>query len=85
MKNFIKWLFGINTEDTTKFMVITSDRLEAKRLAKANDMAGFIWELEANSWRKYKHNEPTTDFVTAYREIVRDLLEEYSINPDDLY
>jgi hypothetical protein len=84
MKNFIKWLFGKNTDDTTKFLMITSDGLEAKRMTKSLDMALCLWDLQHNSWRIYKHREPDTDFVTAYRELISDNLSNYGINIDDL-
>ena len=50
----------------------------------ANKMAGFIWELKHNFWRKWKHNE--TDFnLDNYKRALADLMEEHNINPDELY
>ena len=54
---------------------------EIKRLAKANDMAMFIWELVHNGWRDFKHTD--YDYEKAWQKI-RDLLSEYNIDVDDL-
>jgi hypothetical protein len=47
-------------------------------------MAGFIWELKHNFWRKWKHNEE--DFtLDNYKEALAELLDEHNINIDELY
>jgi replication initiation and membrane attachment protein DnaB len=65
-------------------MIVTfqsEDEQEIKRLAKANDMAQFIWELVHNGWRDFKHTD--YDYQPAWDKI-NELLEQYKINIDDL-
>ena len=51
---------------------------------KAAKMAGFIWELKHNFWRKWKHDD--VDFnLDTYKEALHELMEEHNINPDELY
>ena len=59
----------------------TEDEMEAKRLAKAGDMASFIWELVHNGWREFKHTD--YDYQKAW-DVIHRLLEEHSININDL-
>lgn len=59
----------------------TEDPMEVKMLAKANDMALFIWELVHNGWREFKHTD--YEYEKAWDKI-RELLEEHNINIDDL-
>jgi len=59
----------------------TDEPQEIKRLAKADDMAAFIWELVHNGWRKFKHTD--YDYETAW-ERINELLEEYNIDINDL-
>ena len=59
----------------------SKDSQEIKRLAKADDMAMFIWELVHNGWREFKHTE--YDYEPAWKKI-NDLLEEHNIIIDDL-
>ena len=59
----------------------SDDEKEIKRLAKANDMASFIWELVHNGWREFKHTD--YDYEKAWLKI-NQLLSEYDISPDDL-
>jgi len=59
------------------------DRMSHLRCVKSSDMAGFIWELKHNFWRKWKHDE--TDFnLYNYKEALYELMEEYDINSDEL-
>ena len=61
----------------------SEDVIEFKQSMKANDMAMFIWELKNNFWRKWKHDD--SDFnLETYRQALRELLDEYNINPDEL-
>ncbi len=49
----------------------------------ANKMAGFIWELKHNFWRKWKHDD--SDFnLDTYKEALADLMDEWNINADEL-
>ena len=57
------------------------DITEAKRLAKANDMAMFIWELVYNGWREFKYTD--YDYQKAWNKI-NDLLDEFGIDIDDI-
>ena len=58
------------------------DEMAMKRAMKSTDMA-FIWELQHNFWRKWKHDE--TDFnLDTYREALGDLLDAHNINIDEL-
>jgi len=59
----------------------TEDPMEVKMLAKANDMALFIWELVHNGWREFKHTD--YEYEKAWDKI-HDLLKEHNINIDDL-
>lgn len=59
----------------------SEDDLEIKRLAKATDMAFFIWELVYNGWRDFKHTD--YDYKKSWDKI-NNLLAEYDINIDDL-
>ena len=60
----------------------TTDYTEAKRLAKANDMANFIWELVHNGWRDFKHTD--YDYEPAWNKI-RQLLDDNGIDIEDLW
>ena len=65
-------------------MVVTfksNDAQEIKRLAKADDMALFIWELVHNGWRDFKHTD--YDYEKAWEKI-HELLVQFNINIDDL-
>ena len=64
-----------------KFIVKTKNQQEAKRLAKADDMAAFIWQLVHNGWREFKHTD--YDYEPAWDKI-RELLDEHNIDIDDL-
>ena len=59
----------------------SDDPKEIKALAKAQDMALFIWELKHNAWREFKHTD--YEYEKAWDKI-NDLLDKYNINPDDL-
>lgn len=59
----------------------TEDPKEIIQLAKASDMAAFIWELTHNGWREFKHTD--YDYEKAWYKI-NELLEEYNINPNEL-
>ena len=65
-----------------KFKVTTKNEQEAKRLAKATDMASFIWELVNNGYRGLKHID--YDYAPAWKKI-HELLDEHNIDIDDLY
>jgi hypothetical protein len=59
------------------------DKMDHLRCVKSTDMALFIWELEKNFWRKWKHDE--TDFnLDNYKEALYDLMQEHNINVDEL-
>ena len=59
------------------------DEMAMKRAMKSTDMASFIFELQNNFWRKWKHDD--TDFnLDTYKESLGDLLDEYDINIDEL-
>ena len=63
---------------------IEGDESRHKQCIKANDMASFIWELNNNFWRKWKHDD--VDFnLDTYKEALHELMEEHNINPDELY
>lgn len=57
----------------------TTDRMEAKRLAKASDMAYFIWELTLNGYGRIRRGE-----FKDYPELIKYLLEENAIIIEDL-
>ena len=59
----------------------SNDPQEIKRLAKADDMAMFIWELVHNGWRDFKHTD--YDYQPAWEKI-HELLGQFNINIDDL-
>ena len=62
---------------------VREDEIAMKRAMKSTDMVMFIWELQHNFWRKWKHDD--TDFnLDTYRESLGDLLDEYNINIDEL-
>ena len=65
-----------------KFKVTTKDPIEARQLAKASDMASFIWELVNNGWREFKHTD--YDYGPAWDKI-NSLLDEHGIVIDDIY
>ena len=55
------------------------DKLNHLRCIHSTDMAAFIWELEHNFWRKWKHDE--TDFnLDNYKDELSDLMNEYNID-----
>jgi hypothetical protein len=59
------------------------DRISHLRYVKSLDMASFIWELQHNFWRKWKHDESNFT-LSNYKEELYLLLEEYSINIEEL-
>ena len=59
----------------------TEDPQEIKRLAKADDMALFIWELVHNGWRDFKHTD--YEYEKAWDKI-NELLSTHNIDIDDL-
>ena len=59
----------------------SEDPKEIIQLAKASDMASFIWELVHNGWREFKHTD--YDYHLAWEKI-RELLEEHNLNPEEL-
>lgn len=59
----------------------TDDPKEILLLAKASQMACFIWELKHNGWRSFK--ETDYDYLPAWQRI-NELLEEHGIDPDEL-
>jgi len=60
------------------------DKQALKQCVNAEKMAGFIWELKFNFWRRWKHDE--SDFnLDTYKEALYDLMQEHNINPDELY
>ncbi len=70
-----KLKFDLNKEDDMQYYI---------QCVHANKMAGFIWELQNNFWRKWKHTEEEFT-LDNYKEALADLLAEYRINPDELY
>ena len=66
-----------------KITIESTDNDEVKQLVKSQDMALFIWELQHNFWRKWKHDESTFT-LDNYKEALSDLLYEYGIIADDL-
>ena len=70
-----------------KYKVTTKDPKEAKRLAKATDMAFFIFELVCNS-RSLLDRQLTRkaeeDALDLFYEHINYLLEKYSIDINDL-
>ena len=59
------------------------DRTFLKRIAKSNDMALVLWELQNNFWRKWKHDDSSFD-LEVFKKGLSDLLAEYHVDPDDL-
>lgn len=59
----------------------SEDPKEIKRLAKANDMADFIWELVHNGWREFKHTD--YDYEKSWEKI-NELLSVYGIDVEDM-
>jgi len=59
------------------------DKMAHLRCIKSPDMTGFIWELQHNFWRKWKHDEDNFT-LDNYKEELLKLLEEYSINVGEL-
>jgi hypothetical protein len=65
-------------------MKVTLEKVSAqqiKRIAKADDMAYFIWELKHNAWRRFKHTD--YDWEKSW-EVINELLVEHNINTEDL-
>lgn len=58
---------------------------ELLRVQKANNMAGFIFELEqrVQDWYRNKANEPLNE--DTLREFVSSLLYKYDINIEQMY
>jgi len=59
----------------------SKDPKEILRLAKANDMAFFIWELVHNGWRDFKHTD--YEYEKSWDKI-HELLKEHDIDIDML-
>lgn len=59
----------------------SDDATEIKRLAKSEDMAGFICELVHNGWRDFKNTD--YDYQKSWDKI-HELLNKYYIDIDDL-
>jgi hypothetical protein len=73
---------NLNSTRTAEFVIKTTDPMEAKRLAKSNDMASFIWELVHNGWIEFK--ETDIDYIPIWSKIDQ-LLADRNIIIDDLY
>lgn len=54
------------------------------RCVNADKMAEFIWELQHNFWREWKHDDSEFNLET-YKEALSKMLEEYNINPDEFW
>jgi hypothetical protein len=67
--------------EINKVVFESEDPTEIKRLAKANDMADFIWELKHNAWRRFKHTD--YDWEKSW-EVINELLADFNINTEDL-
>jgi hypothetical protein len=66
-------------------MKVTLEKVSAqqiKRIAKADDMAEFIWQLVHNGWRDFKHTD--YDWEKSWDKI-NELLCQYQINANDLW
>jgi len=59
------------------------DLISHMKCVKGPDMAAFIWELQHNFWRKWKHNEESFT-LENYKEALSELLDEYNINTEEL-
>lgn len=59
----------------------SNDQEEIKRLAKADDMANFIFDLVHNKWREFKGTD--YDYQPAWDKI-NELLDEHNIQIDDI-
>ena len=64
-----------------KITITTKDDKQAKRLLKANDMACFIFNLQNNLWRQFKHTD--YDFE-PYQKAIVESLESHEIDIDQL-
>jgi len=64
-----------------KVIFESEEEKEIQRLAKANDMAFFIWELVHNGWRDFKHTD--YDYQKSWDKI-HELLDKHNINIDRL-
>jgi len=64
-----------------KITITTKDEQQAKRLLKANDMACFIFNLQNNLWRQFKHTD--YDFE-PYQKAIVESLESHGIDIDQL-
>jgi hypothetical protein len=66
-------------------MKVTLEKVSAqqiKRIAKADDMAEFIWQLVHNGWRDFKHTD--YEWEKSWDKI-NELLCQYEINANDLW
>ena len=60
----------------------SEDPKAIKRLAKSEDMAIVLFEIQANLWRRWKHTEePNLEQVW---EAINELYEEHGIDVNDL-
>jgi hypothetical protein len=68
---------------TLEFLDTPEGKQSLNQCVNANKMAGFIWELKHNFWRKWKHDD--SDFnLDTYKEALADLMDEWNINADEL-
>lgn len=67
-----------------KIEIQTEDISDIKKIAKADDMAMFIWELKNNAWRQFKHKEVGSYDYNDFCEVISELLDEHNIFIDDL-
>jgi hypothetical protein len=59
------------------------EEIAMNRAMKSGQMASFIYELQHNFWRQWKHDD--SDFnLDTYREALNELLEDYNININEL-
>lgn len=61
----------------------SEDPQEIKRIAKSSDMACFIFEIVSNSFSVYRKNGESLNYEDVM-EIIRNELDNYSIDIDDL-
>jgi len=59
------------------------DRKEHMMCMKSSNMASFIWELQHNFWRQWKHDEDNFT-LDNYKDALLQLLNDHNINVDKL-
>jgi hypothetical protein len=72
-----------NLEDDVLTTFKTTDPYKARVLSKAEAMACLLFDIKANLWRNWKHDESSLT-LSSLREKISDLFEYHNVTEEDI-